>query len=190
MNTLLSELNPVRMMVDGSAGLVVLAIHGFFLALLAKAFGDAGPSHDGRQTLNPMAHIDLFALIGVVVAQFGWIRPMDIRSRELKGGIAGLILVVLLALAGTWLVGRGAMAGRGLVIAITPPDLLQIAEAWLFTFARMSERIAAFNLLPVLSLTAAHALREFLPERLRSTGAVVSGLTLVLALAIKIWIWR
>lgn len=190
MNTLLRELTPVRMLLDGSAGLVVVAIHGCLLALIARAMGDAGPAHDGRLTLNPMAHIDIFALVGLVLAQLGWVRPMDIRAREVKGGIAGLVLVVLIALVGTWLVGRGAMAGRGLLIAVTPPDLLQMAEAWLFTFTRLSERFAVFNLLPVLSLTAAHVLRPYFPEPLRATGPVVAGLTLVLALATKIWVWR
>lgn len=190
MNALLNELTPVRMILDGSAGLVVVAIHGFLLAFAARALGDMGPAHDGRLTLNPMSHIDIFSFAGLVLAQLGWVRPMDIRARDLRGGVLGAVAVVLMALAGTWLLGQGAMAGRGLVIAVTPPDFLQMVEAWLFTFTRMSERLAIFNLLPVLSLTAAHVVREHLPEVLRATGPLVSGLTLVLALAVKIWVWR
>ncbi|SDG89191.1 hypothetical protein [Pelagibacterium luteolum] len=190
MISLLYELTPVRIVLDGSAGIVVIALHGFFLALAARVMGDAGPTHDGRLTLNPIAHIDIFSLAGVVIAQLGWVRPMDIRSRELKGGIARVIVMVLLALAATWSIGRAAMAARGLLISLTPPDLLQMTESWLFAFTRMSDRFALFNLLPILALTASHAVREYLPERLRGTGLIVSGLTLVLALMLKLLVWR
>jgi len=190
MNEILNALNPVRMLLDGSAGLVVLALHGFFLALASKALGDMGPQHDGRLTLNPMAHVDIFALVGSVLAQLGWVRPMDIRADDVKGGRLGIVGIVLIAVAATWALGRAAMAGRGLLISVTPPDMLQMAEAWLFTFTRMSERCALFNLIPILSLTAAHALRDRLPPALREPGPITSGLTLVLALAIKILVWR
>lgn len=190
MTALFYELTPVRILLDGSAGLVVIALHGFFLALAARLMGDQGPAHDGRLTVNPMAHIDIFSLVGVVVAQLGWVRPMDIRSRDIRAGLIGIIIVVLMALAATWGVGRLAMAARGLLIAVTPPDLLHMAQAWLFAFTRMSDRFALFNLLPVLALSAAHVVREHLPRPLTENVPLVSALTLVLALALKLLFWR
>jgi len=187
---LIGDLHPVRILLDGSAGLVVLALHGLFLALAAKALGDPGPTFDGRLTGDPTEHVDLYALIGMVLTQFAWLKPMDIRASDIRGGWAGILVACLTALVATWVLGRIVMAGRGLVIAIAPPDLLQIAEAWLFTFVRFSDRIALFNLLPVFSLTAAHAVRGFLPAPLRATGPLVSALTLALAIVVKLWIWR
>ncbi|WP_290686651.1 MULTISPECIES: hypothetical protein [unclassified Haematobacter] len=190
MTGLVGELNVVRLLLDGSAGLVIAGLHGFFLALAARILGDPGPEYDGRLTVSPLVHVDIFALLGFVFAQLGWIRPMDIRTRDLRGGIFGGVAVVLIALAGTWIVGRGVMAARGMLVAVTPPDFLQTMNSWTYTFGRLSDRFALFNLLPVLSLTAAHVVRERLPAGLWGTGALLSAVTLLFALGLKIWVWR
>lgn len=190
MTGLLGDLNVVRILLDGSAGLVIAGLHGFFLALAARIMGDPGPAHDGRLTVNPLSHIDIFGLLGFVVAQLGWVRPMDIRTRDLRGGVPGVLAVVLMALAASWCVGRGVMAARGVLVTVTPPDFLQAMNGWTYAFARLSDRFALFNLLPVLSLTATHVVREHLPQPLRGTGPAVSAATLLLALALKIGGWR
>ncbi|WP_169196313.1 hypothetical protein [Devosia sp. MC1541] len=190
MISLLWELHPTRILYDASAGVVVLALHGLFLALAAKWLGDRGPSYDGRLTADPSVHIDIYALVGVVVTGFGWVKPMDIRPNDIKGRLFGIAAAALFAIAATFALGRLAMANRGTLIAITPPDLLQFAEAWLFSFTRLSDRIAGFNLLPLFALTAAHIVQPYLPARLRLPTTSLSALTLALAFAIKLWVWR
>jgi len=190
MTGILNDLHVLGIMLDASAGLVIVALHGLLLAFFAKLMGDPGPAQDGRMTINPLQHIDFFSLLGFIFAQLGWIKPMDIRSRDIRGGILGIVAVVLAAIAATWAVGRGLMAMRGVLVSVTPSDFLQTMNSWTYTYARLSDRFALFNMLPVLSLTAAHAVREYLPGILRQTGAVTSALTLVLALVLKIWFWR
>lgn len=185
MNTLLNDLNVQRLLMDGSVGLVIAGLHGFLLALSARLLGDPGPAHDGRMTLNPLRHLDIFSLLGFAVAQIGWIRPMTMRL-----SLSRSVIAVFVALAVTWALGRSVMASRGLILAITPPDFLLAMNGWTHSFARLSDRFVALNLLPVLSFSAAHLWRDRLPAVLKGVGLAGSALTLLVALAVKLWIWR
>lgn len=187
MNILLSDINVPRLLLNGSAGLVIVAIHGFLLAFFARLLGDEGPSHDGRRTLNPFAHMDIFSLAGFAFVQLGWIRLMDISASDIRGGLVGIAAAVLLALLATWAIGQGLMASRLFLVTIVPQDFLMAAEAWLFTFTRLSERFALFNLLPLLSLSAGHLTQTWLPVTLFDRPLVLSGLTLILAVLVRIW---
>jgi Zn-dependent protease len=57
---------------------VSLTIHEFAHALVAISLGDTTPLRDGRLTLNPLKHIDLVGFILLVVAGFGWAKPVVI----------------------------------------------------------------------------------------------------------------
>src|SRR5690606_32939898 len=130
-----------------------------------------------------------FSLAGFAFVQLGWIRLMDIRASDIRGGLLGIAAAVLLALLATWAIGQGLMASRLFLVTVVSQDFLMAAEAWLFTFTRLSERFALFNLLPLLSLSAGHVTRGWLPIALLDRPLVLSGLTLILAVLVRIWFW-
>ncbi len=63
---------------------ICLTVHEFAHSLVAIALGDETPRKQGRLTLNPRAHIDLVGFILLVVAGFGWAKPVMINPANLK----------------------------------------------------------------------------------------------------------
>ena len=51
-------------------------VHGFAVAASAVALGDEGPRHDGRLSVNPLAHLDVIGTASGVLFSAGWIRPI------------------------------------------------------------------------------------------------------------------
>lgn len=141
------------------AMLVVIALHGLLLALVAGAFGAKGPRYDGRFTLNPLAHLDLLAAIPFLLAQIGWIRPMTIDLSELKGGRHAAWLVGLLALVLTLAVAIALWLARPWLLAIIPN--LAVASGTSAAIRAVLETSTWFvlvNLLPLPPLTMGLAL--------------------------------
>lgn len=186
---LISELYPSRMALDASAGLVVIVLHGYFLALAAKLLGDNGPTYDGRLTLDPTPHVDVFSLLGMVLANVAWVKPMDIRPGDIGRGFWGIGIAVASALLATFMLGRAVAASRPIILALTPPDLLQGTQAWFATFVQLSDRVALINLLPIFALTGAHLLRPYLPGFVTAHARWSSPLTLAFVCALEIWVW-
>ncbi|MBC8923112.1 site-2 protease family protein, partial [Escherichia coli] len=51
--------------------------------------------NEGRLSLNPMVHIDLFGLLMILIAGFGWAKPTPVNRFKLKKRRLGSILVSL-----------------------------------------------------------------------------------------------
>ena len=64
------------------AVLIALTFHEFAHAYVADKLGDNTPRAQGRLNLNPLSHIDWFGLIMLVVAGFGWGKPVEINRRN------------------------------------------------------------------------------------------------------------
>jgi Zn-dependent protease len=54
---------------------IALSIHEFAHAWAANELGDDTPRRNGRLTLNPLAHLDLWGSIMLVLVGFGWAKP-------------------------------------------------------------------------------------------------------------------
>ena len=64
-------------MVASIPGLILaLSLHEYAHARVAVAMGDFTPRMMGRLTLNPLAHIDPIGLIMLLIARFGWAKPV------------------------------------------------------------------------------------------------------------------
>ena len=88
--------------------LLGLSFHEFGHAFVSARLGDPTPKVQGRVTLNPAAHVDAVGFIALLLLGFGWGKPVQIdpryykhrRSGEILVGFAGVIMNLLLALAG------------------------------------------------------------------------------------------
>ncbi|MDD3450230.1 MAG: site-2 protease family protein, partial [Gammaproteobacteria bacterium] len=55
---------------------VAITIHEFSHALAAEHLGDPTPRLQGRLTLNPLAHLDPIGTVMLLIARFGWGKPV------------------------------------------------------------------------------------------------------------------
>ncbi len=62
--------------------LIALTFHEFAHAWAANKLGDDTPRLQGRLNLNPLSHIDPMGFVFLIVAGFGWGRPVQIDPRN------------------------------------------------------------------------------------------------------------
>lgn len=68
-------------------------IHEFAHAYSAYKLGDSTAYQFGRVSLNPMVHLDLFGTIMLLIAGFGWAKPVPVNRGNFKSPrIMGIIV--------------------------------------------------------------------------------------------------
>lgn len=141
--------------------------HGY----AAYKMGDPTAKNFGRLTLNPLKHLDPIGALCMLIAGFGWAKPVPINARNFKNprigmaisGAAGPVSNLLLALISSLLLK--------LVIEVSFfAGLSTIIVSLLITFLLISVQLnislAVFNLLPVPPLDGSRILYVFLPPKL------------------------
>lgn len=63
---------------------ISLTVHEYCHALSAFLLGDKTAQREGRLTLNPLAHIDWFGFITLVLVGIGWGKPVPFNPYNLK----------------------------------------------------------------------------------------------------------
>jgi len=61
-----------------------LTVHEFSHALIAHKCGDSTSRDQGRVTLNPFKHIDLMGFAMLLIAGFGWAKPVQFNEQNLR----------------------------------------------------------------------------------------------------------
>jgi len=61
-----------------------LTVHEFSHAYIAHRCGDDTAQGQGRITLNPFKHIDLLGFMMLIIAGFGWAKPVQFNEQNLK----------------------------------------------------------------------------------------------------------
>jgi Zn-dependent protease len=83
------------------ARLIVLVIaftfHEFAHAWTANYFGDDTPRMNGRLTLNPLVHLDVLGTILLLLAGFGWAKPVPVNPYALQRRSPAALMWVSLA---------------------------------------------------------------------------------------------
>jgi len=77
-------LNIQRILISLPGIIIGFTIHEYCHAAAAYKLGDTTAKEDGRLTLNPFRHIDIFGLIFIIFAGFGWAKPVRFYPDRLK----------------------------------------------------------------------------------------------------------
>lgn len=75
--------------------LIGFAFHEFAHAQTAVWLGDDTPRLQGRTSLNPLVHIDIIGFIMIIIAGFGWAKPVQVNPYNFKNRKRDDILVSL-----------------------------------------------------------------------------------------------
>jgi Zn-dependent protease len=128
--------------------LVALPFHEFSHALAAYRLGDSTARFMGRLTLNPLAHLDPWGAILILLVGFGWAKPTPYNPYNLRGGKTGEVIV---ALAGPFsnLVLAVAAAIPLRYILLTGMEVPTLVTSTLETFVLINVVLAVFNFIPV-----------------------------------------
>lgn len=66
------------------AAVIGLTVHEFSHAYTAYRLGDSTAKDEGRVTLNPLKHIDWLGFFLIIIAGFGWAKPVRLNTDNLK----------------------------------------------------------------------------------------------------------
>ena len=144
--------------------LVALPFHEFSHALAAYRLGDSTAKFMGRLTLNPLAHLDPWGAILILLVGFGWAKPTPYNPYNLRGGKTGEVIV---ALAGPFsnLVLAVAAAIPLRYIYATGMDAPTLLVSTLETFVFLNVVLAVFNFIPVPPLDGSKMLYAAMDAR-------------------------
>jgi Zn-dependent protease len=147
--------------------LVGLTFHEFSHALVADELGDHRPRAMGRLTLNPIPHIDPIGAVMLLIAGFGWAKPVMVNPYALRNGVRSMWLVAAAGPVANFVVAIGfAVIYRVL-------DLAGIEGGFLVSLVRnvvlLNVLLALFNFIPIPPLDGYNAVLSFLPPRTAMT---------------------
>ena len=153
-------------MITSLPGIIIaMVVHEYAHARTAVALGDFTPRLQGRLTLSPMAHLDPFGLLMLLVAHFGWAKPVQINPYNFKNPRRDDILV---SLAGPGANLLTAFLTLLVIIFMLKLDLPMSDGMHLVLNFIMIINInfAIFNMLPIPPLDGSHVLKQLLPYEL------------------------
>ena len=148
---------------------VAFTVHELAHAWTAEWFGDDTPRMNGRLSFNPLAHLDPIGSLLLLVAGFGWAKPVPINPYAL--GRRSSLAVMWVSLAGpmsNFLMA--VIAAIPMRLAISSPGFLGLASnPFLFNllgdFIYINLILMLFNLIPIAPLDGSKIAVAVLPEK-------------------------
>jgi Zn-dependent protease len=140
--------------------IVSITLHEFGHAAAATALGDPTARDAGRLTVNPLAHLDFFGTLFILLAGFGWAKPVPFEPGRLAWPRLGTFLVSAAGPAANFVLALGA-----LVALQHLPAMEAGARMWFQVLFELNLMLLVFNLLPIPPLDGGNLLETLLPRR-------------------------
>ncbi len=149
---------------------VAFSVHEFGHAWTAWRLGDDTAYRAGRVTLNPARHLDWMGFLLLLIAGFGWAKPVPVRESKLRRPYRASSVLVTAAGPFTNLV----LTFLGLLVyalLFVTMDISADMNGKLRIFFQywvvININLFIFNLIPLPPLDGYRILEQFLPLRLR-----------------------
>jgi Zn-dependent protease len=151
--------------------LIAFTIHELAHAVVADRMGDHTARYAGRITLNPIKHLDPVGSLMLIVAGFGWAKPVPVNINNLRGNprtgfaivaIAGPLSNILMALIAAIPFRLGLLSIFDIDVIGILPNLSYLF--WEFLFINVI--LAVFNMIPIPPLDGSRIMYAILPADL------------------------
>ena len=155
------------------AVIIAITFHEFAHAFAADRFGDTTARNQGRLSLNPIKHLDLFGFLLMMFAHVGWGKPVQVnpgnfnsnKSRgyceamiSLAGPLMNFVIAVVSCVAYILIVG---LAADTFVVSSIGSIILHL----LSILITVNIGLGVFNLIPLPPLDGEKIFRNFLPYK-------------------------
>lgn len=184
LSTLFSE--PISFFAAIFSLIVGITVHEFSHAFAAHRLGDPTPGQQGRLSLNPLKHLDFFGTLFLLVAGFGWGKPVQFNPAYLKNPRSGSVIIGFAGPAANLIM----VIVFGVILRVLAQFGVLSPESGLFvllsSLVLMNLVLLVFNLIPIPPLDGSKAVLALITPRYNefATWLVRTGPFLLLGLII------
>lgn len=145
-----------------------LTVHEFSHALVAHRCGDSTSKDQGRVTLNPLKHIDPLGFIMLIIAGFGWAKPVQFNEQNLRnpktdvikialaGPLSNAIIAMILSVLFSVL-----FSVFSLVVPVYHSSVMKVVSEIFIYSIYINWGLFIFNLIPLPPLDGSHLLFHY-----------------------------
>lgn len=169
-----------------------VVVHELSHGYTAELLGDPTPRLQGRLTLNPLKHLDLFGsfIVPIITSMagftFGWAKPIqwnpyNVKNKrwgELLIAIAGPLSNLFIAIVFGFII---RLMGSGLSDSFIKISLYVIA---------INIVLAVFNLIPLPPLDGSKVLFSILPPKMIQIRVILERYSIFIFLIVIFFLWR
>ncbi len=162
----------IGLLLSAPGVLIAITFHEFAHGYAAYKLGDDTAKNQGRLSLNPLAHLDPIGTLMLLVAGFGWGKPVEVNPRNYtrkismeKGeaivSLAGPLMNFILAILFT-LVYCAIYKFTG--ISFKTSTIGEIIMLLISSTISINIGLGVFNLIPLPPLDGSKIIMPFLPN--------------------------
>lgn len=159
--------NPLLLIFSLVALVIAISIHEFAHAYAADRLGDPTPRLQGRLTLNPLAHLDLIGSLMILIAHFGWGKPVQFDPFNLRNPRKDSAIISIAGPATNFIFAIICSALLHLLYympAVNASLISTMASGLLQTFIIVNLALGVFNLVPIHPLDGFKIVEGMLPD--------------------------
>lgn len=147
------------------AALIAIMCHELTHGLFSYMQGDPTPKEQGRLSLNPAKHLDLFGTLCLIFLGFGWAKPVQVDPRYYKNPKWGMALVALGGPLANFVIAFLSGLILTLIEFYVPySDFSMILYNFFLYLIIINVGLGLFNLIPIPPLDGSKIIGAILPE--------------------------
>ena len=157
----------LELLITAAGALICITFHEVSHGHTAYILGDPTADRQGRLSLNPLKHLDLWGMVLLIFAKVRWAKPGPVKPRYFRNPRTDMALVSIAGPLSNVILSAVAAVGY----AVSAFYAIYLDLAWLDWVAEffnyvcsISAGLAVFNLLPIPPLDGSKVVFSLLPQ--------------------------
>lgn len=148
-----------------------LVLHEIAHGYVAYKCGDMTAYHQGRLTLNPLAHLDPIGSLMILFIGFGWAKPVPVNMLNLKNPDKDMVKVAMAGPATNFLLSILCLFIWKLMLVMSM-DISSGVITFFSIFMYINLALCIFNLLPIPPLDGSRLLSYEVQYKFQRYGPI------------------
>lgn len=157
--------DPILFLASAISIVIAISVHEYAHAKTADYLGDPTPGLQGRVTLNPLAHLDLYGTLFILLFGFGWGKPVQFDPFNLRHPRKDAAIISLAGPLSNFILAIVTSIVLRLLIFFQAGSIITISSIFLTPFIIMNLILGVFNLIPIHPLDGFKIVGGILKEK-------------------------